>query len=133
MNYLFFNKSLNFNNKEGNLQLSLASAISSQQTPKKHSNFHRNCLENLQRNREFKAATISKMACKILSMRKACEFTDSNSVLGLVILTQVFPVCSWDPPEEKKDASLLSVLLYSYSAAALSCVKHLISVLMQEN
>src|SRR4029434_1433462 len=47
INSLFFNKLLNYNYKEGNSQLlsqlSLAPAISSQQTPKKkHSNFHRN-------------------------------------------------------------------------------------------
>jgi len=50
-----------------------------------------------------------------------------------VILTLVSPVYSWDPPEEKKDASLLSLLLYSHPATALSCVRGLISVLMQEN
>ena len=60
------------------------------------------------------------------------KHTDINSVCGLVILTLVSPVYSWDPPEEKKDASLLSLLLYSHSAAALSCVRGLISVLMQE-
>ena len=59
--------------------------------------------------------------------------TDSNSVFGIVILTLAYPVYSWDPPEEKKDASLLSLLLYSQSATALSCVRGLISVLMQEN
>ena len=51
---------------------------------------------------------------------------------GLVILTLVSPVYSWDPAEEKKDASLLSLLLYSFPAAALSCARGLISVLMQE-
>ena len=60
------------------------------------------------------------------------QITDSNSVFGLVILTVGPQVYSWDPPEEKKDASLLSLLLYSHSAAALSCVRGLISVLMQE-
>ena len=38
-----------------------------------------------------------------------------------MILTLVSPVHSWDPPEEKKDASLLSLRLYSHSAAALMC------------
>ena len=61
------------------------------------------------------------------------KFTDINSVFGLVILTVVSPVYSWDPPEDKKDASLLSLLLYTHSAPALSCVRGLISVLMQEN
>src|SRR4029434_3343305 len=62
-----------------------------------------------------------------------CKFNDINSVFGLVILTLVSTVYSWDPPEEKKDASLLSLLLYSHSATALSCVRGLISVLMQQN
>ena len=61
------------------------------------------------------------------------KFTDIKSVFGLVILTLVSPVYSWDPPEEKKDASLLSLLLYSLSVAALSCVRGLISVLMKDN
>ena len=59
------------------------------------------------------------------------KFTDINSVFGLVILTLVTPVYSWDPPEEKKDTSLLSLLLHFHTATALSCVRGLISVLMQ--
>ena len=50
------------------------------------------------------------------------KFTDINSVFGLVILTLVSPVYSWDPPEEKKDASLLSLLLYSHIQPQLSDV-----------
>src|SRR4029434_9689837 len=70
INSLFFNEYLYYNYKEVNsqllLQLSLAPAISSQQTPKKHRNFHRNLLEKLPRNQEFYAATITKKAREIL-------------------------------------------------------------------
>src|SRR4029434_1562797 len=47
-------------------QLSIAPAFSSQQTPKKHSNFHRNFLEKLPRNQEFQPATNTKKAREIL-------------------------------------------------------------------
>ena len=72
-------------------------------------------------------------SCVCVCVCDTVKFTDINSVFGLVILTLVPPVYSWDPPEGKKDASLLTLLLYSYTAAALSCVRGLISVLMQDN
>lgn len=60
------------------------------------------------------------------------KFNDSKSVFCFATLTLVSPVCNWDLPEVKKDAPHLSLLLHSNSAATLSRVRGMTSVLMQE-
>src|SRR4029434_7638526 len=74
---------------------------------------------------------ISSGPLHVKSMISHCQIHYSNSVFSLVILTVDSPVYSWYPQEEQKDASLLSLLHYSHSATAVSCVRGLISVLMQ--